>query len=234
MKDKDKALFKDAVFNTVYANLETTEWNWFLKETTCIYTKPDRIYTSFVAVNRILGKRLVSLKQTEKVQIEELMPAFDMSAWDVHRLARLTLLLSVEKQSSEEYVALIERLFQYADVNELVSLYSALPILEYPTQWKLRCAEGIRSNIGAVLEAIMYENPYPANYLDDNAWNQLVLKALFTDKELNRIVGLDRRINQALVSSLLDYADERAAAGRTVDPNLWKLVALSDHLTLKK
>lgn len=234
MKKEDKTRMIAIVFSVLYANLKKNEWSWFLREVETIKTKPDHIYVSFVAINRIMGKRFIFLKQVEKQQLNQLIPAFNLSAWEVHRLARLALLLTVEKQSSEEYVALIERLFQYADVNELVSLYGALPILEYPTQWKLRCAEGIRSNIGAVLEAIMYENPYPADYLDDHAWNQLVLKAFFTDKELNRIVGLHRRINQALVASLLDYANERAAAGRTVDPALWTLVDPSDHLTSKK
>jgi len=234
MKKEDKTRLIAVVFSIIHANLKKSEWSWFLREVEIIKTKPDHIYVSFVAINRIIEKRFIFLKQAEKQQLNQLIPAFHVSAWEVHRLARLALLLSVEKQSSEEYGALIERLFQYADVNELVSLYSALPILEYPEQWKLRCAEGIRSNIGVVLEAIMYENPYPADYLDDHAWNQLVLKAFFTDKELNRIVGLDRRMNQALVASLLDYAKERTAAGRTVDPALWVLVAPSDQLILKK
>ncbi len=97
------------------------------------------------------------------------------------------------------------------------------PILNYPEAWKLRCAEGIRSNIGTVLEAIMYHNPYPANNLDETAWNQLVLKAFFTDKDVNKIVGLDERANQNLANTLFDYVEERWAAGRTVNPQIWRL-----------
>lgn len=233
MKNDCKTRLIAIVLSMLSANLKKSEWSWFLKEVEIIKTKPDHLYVSFVAINRIIEKRLIFLKQAEKQPLNQLIPAFNEATWDVHRLARLALLLSVEKQNSGEYVALIERLFQYADVNEQVSLYSALPLLEYPDQWKWRCAEGIRSNIGAVLEAIMYENPYPANYLDDPAWNQLVLKAFFTDKELSRIVGLDRRMNPALVASLLDYAKERTSAGRTVDPALWVLVAPTDHFILK-
>ena len=62
-------------------------------------------------------------------------------------------------------------------MNELVALYSALPLLAYPEAWVHRCTEGIRSNIGPVLEAIMIANPYPSENLSEAAWNQVVLKA---------------------------------------------------------
>jgi hypothetical protein len=109
-------------------------------------------------------------------------------------------------------------------MNELVALYSSLPFLAYPEAWKFRCTEGIRSNIATVLEAIMYDNPYPAGYLDEPAWNQMVLKAFFTEKNVDRISGLDERANKNLANILVDYAHERWAAHRSVDPQLWRLV----------
>ena len=110
-------------------------------------------------------------------------------------------------------------------MNEQVALYSSLPFLSYPDNWKLRCAEGIRSNIGTVLEAIMYHNPYPATYLDEPAWNQLIMKAFFTDKNVNNIAGLDARANQNLANMLFDYVEERWAAHRKANPQIWRLVA---------
>jgi hypothetical protein len=124
-------------------------------------------------------------------------------------------------------VSLVEQLFRHADVNELIALYSALSVLDHPNEWVFRCTEGIRSNMGSVLDALMYDNPYPANYLPESAWNQLVLKAFFTDKDLGRIVGLHQRINEQLVSSLIDYAHERMAAGRTVNPLLWNMIGIA-------
>ena len=109
-------------------------------------------------------------------------------------------------------------------MNELVALYSSLPLLAYPESWKFRCTEGIRSNIGSALEAIMYDNPYPAEQLDEPAWNQLVLKAFFTDKHVERIVGLDKRTNRQLASILIDYVHERRSAHRQVNPQLWRLI----------
>ena len=110
-------------------------------------------------------------------------------------------------------------------MNEQVALYSALPVLHFPEAWRHRCTEGIRSNIGTVLEAIMCHNVYPSQYLEEAAWNQLVLKAFFTEKPVHQIIGLDARANKELAYILSDYAHERWAAGRSVHPQLWRCVA---------
>jgi hypothetical protein len=72
-----------------------------------------------------------------------------------------------------------------------------------------------------VLESIICNNPYPSEQLDETAWNQLVLKAIFTEQPVLEIVGLEKRRNKALAKSLSDYAHERWAAHRTVNPLLW-------------
>ena len=70
----------------------------------------------------------------------------------------------------------------------------------------------------------MCNNPYPSENLSEAAWNQLVLKAFFTEKPIHKIIGLDRRANQELANILSDYAHERWAAFRTVNPQLWRCV----------
>ena len=71
----------------------------------------------------------------------------------------------------------------------------------------------------------MCDNPYPAACLDEPAWNQLVMKAFFTDKPVDRIYRLDQRANAELAKILSDYAHERWAAGRRMNPQLWRCVA---------
>jgi hypothetical protein len=123
------------------------------------------------------------------------------------------------------YTRAIENLFLNAEMSEQVALYSSLPLLAFPELWRKRCAEGIRSNIGQVLESIICNNPYPAEQLDEAAWNQLVLKGIFTEKPVLEIYGLEKRANQRLADSLSDYAHERWAAHRPVNPLLWICVS---------
>jgi hypothetical protein len=134
------------------------------------------------------------------------------------------LLIEYKEADKDKYFKTLETLFSVAEMNEQVALYSALPLLPYPELWVKRCAEGIRSNIGTVLEAIMYNNPYPAENLNEAAWNQMILKAFFTEKQIEKIYSLDDRANEELARILIDYAKERYAAGREVNAMLWYLV----------
>jgi hypothetical protein len=52
----------------------------------------------------------------------------------------------------------------------------------------------------------------------------MVLKALFIGVTLWPIQGLEARANPRLAAMLIDYAHERQAAGRSVWPELWRLV----------
>ena len=138
--------------------------------------------------------------------------------------SQLKLVLIDPKKVELSLYRLIENHFLAAEMNELVALYSSLPVLQYPESWAHRCTEGIRSNIGIVLEAIICNNPYPAEQLSEAAWNQLVMKAFFTDKPIHKIIGLDQRANKELANMLWDYANERWAAFRTVNPQLWRCI----------
>ncbi|NNU34440.1 EboA domain-containing protein [Mucilaginibacter sp. S1162] len=52
----------------------------------------------------------------------------------------------------------------------------------------------------------------------------MVLKAFFTDKDINKIEGIDSRANKNLAYIISDYAHERWAAGRELNPLMWRLV----------
>jgi hypothetical protein len=75
-----------------------------------------------------------------------------------------------------------------------------------------------------IFEAVAHHNPFPQEQFDENAWNHMVLKALFVGSKLAPIQGLDARANARLMRMLCDYAHERWAAGRPVSPELWRCV----------
>jgi len=72
----------------------------------------------------------------------------------------------------------------------------------------------VRSSIRPVFEAIACQNPYPFDFFDEAAWNQMVVKCVFTGASIDTIVGLQQRRNPEVVQMLRDLVSERDAAGR--------------------
>lgn len=217
-----------SVFADIIEHNTTPDAGKWLKEKAALISEEKngtQLNLAFVSVPQKTGKKTIRLTESERTGIKEIHPQFLIDDWTIDRLSRVWLLLQVDPEEKTNYVKKLENLFKAAEMNELVALYSALIGFAYPPDWQMRCAEGIRSNIGIVLEAIMYNNPYPYKYLNEQAWNQLVLKAFFTEKDINRIIGADERANKELADILVDYANERWAAHRTVNPQLWRFVS---------
>ncbi|MDP4212481.1 MAG: EboA domain-containing protein [Bacteroidota bacterium] len=209
------------VESVIRENVDGETWNWLREKGELVYSEKNAstLVETFNLIPRKTGNKKIALSEPEAGSSDR---ELYIRGWSIDRLCRVWLIMQVDASDKTAYLAKTGSLFSGASMNELVSLYSALPVLAYAPEWKLRCAEGIRSNIGTVLEAIMYENSYPLNYLDEPAFNQMVLKAFFTEKNVDRITGIDQRANKELALILFDYAHERWAAGRSVDPQLWR------------
>lgn len=182
------------------------------------------LFTSYSAVPRYLGKQKLNLSEKDLQAAQLLVTGWNPADLTTDRAGRILLLLSFPGEDSDGYVATLEQIIAAADVEEAIAFYRSLPLLPHPEKFKLRAAEGIRTNMSSVFNAVALNNPYPAQYLDDLAWNQMILKALFVGSPLDPIYGLKSRNNQQLSQMLIDYARERLAANRTVSPELWELV----------
>lgn len=174
-------------------------------------------------VSRKLGKAPLAPNDEACAAAAALRPGWDPSPWRVDQAARIRLLLAAASDS-DRFARRLDQLCATADVDELVAFYRGLPLYPDPPRHRLRAAEGLRSNMKVVFEAVAHHNPYPAEQLPQEAWNQMVLKALFVGSALDPIVGLDRRANAALARMLGDYAHERWAARRPVNAELWRCV----------
>lgn len=179
---------------------------------------------TFTAIPRFVDKMPIEADDAEISELDKIRRGISIYTWTLDRLVRTRWLLQLPVEDSATYIDRLESLFKAAEMNEQVALYGALPLLAYPEKLRLRTAEGIRTNIGLVFEAVALDNPYPAEYLEEPAWNQMVLKAFFMDKPTNRVIGIDRRANKELAHILSDYAHERWSAGRAVNPLLWRPV----------
>ncbi|MDX1543706.1 MAG: EboA domain-containing protein [Christiangramia sp.] len=166
----------------------------------------------------------MQLSEKELAEADALQKGFQPQYWNLLQGVRTYLLLLVPSMDPEEYKNIFNKLQETADLDEQVTLYSALPILPYPNAFIKQTAEGIRTNITHVFDAIALNNPFPAKYLDEPAWNQMVLKAVFMQRPLYRIYGADERVNPDLAGMLIDFAHERWAANRMVLPELWRFV----------
>ena len=186
------------------------------------------LYGCISQVSRKLGKAALDLDAAALDLAVQARPLWNPQRWTVDQAARVRLLLAscteeVEADSGQ-FVRRLDQLCATADVDELVAFYRGLPLYPNPAQHRQRAAEGLRSNMRVVFEAVAHHNPYPAEQLPEDAWNQMVLKALFVGSALSPIVGLDSRANATLARMLGDYAHERWAASRSINPELWRCV----------
>lgn len=206
------------------ASKEAVDWLYQKLELVTDSTTDKDLYLAFSSAPRYAGKSLLQLDKNEMQGANRLREGFNPSRWTVDQVARTLLLLSIPHQDQTSFLKKLNKLFDTADMGELVALYAALPLLPHPNAFMLRAAEGVRTNMGNVFEAIALDNPYPADYFEEGAWNQMVLKTVFVGKPLCRIYGLEKRSNPTLARILSDYAHERWAAGRSVTPELWRPV----------
>lgn len=179
----------------------------------------------FSAVPRHLGKADLDMSEADLQAAHLIHSEWMPRYWSIDQTGRTLLILTWASHHIDTYSSTVEKLFGAADVGELVALHQGLPLLPHPDRFVNQAMDGIRSNMTAVFNAIALHNPYPAQFFNEDAWNQLVLKALFVGSPLHAIVGLDGRANLKLSRMLSDYAHERWAAGRSVNPELWRAAA---------
>lgn len=199
----------------------------WLDERTAVVAEAGGDRDLFLALSlapRKVGKRDLGLSPGDLEEADRARTGWRPGHWSVDQVARCLLLLSRPVEEATTFTSALDRLIRAADVGEAVAFYQSLPLLPHPEALALRAAEGLRTNMTSVFEAVALRNPYPAEYLDELAWNQMVLKALFLGSSVHDIQGLDARANPRLASMLLDFVRERRAAGRTVDPGLWRCV----------
>ena len=172
---------------------------------------PKALFGSIGFCSRRLGRGGLELTDDDVAQAEAARTGWRPDRWSIDAAARVALLLALPPEP-EAFFATFEKLCRMGEMQELVAYYGGLPLYPNPERYRARAAEGLRTNMQVVFEAVAHHNPYPAEQLDEGAWNQMVLKALFIGSALHPIQGLERRANPRLTRMLCDYAHERWAA----------------------
>lgn len=147
--------------------------------------------------------------------------AGDAGAWTPVRVARTGLVLAALAATDREKAeATAWKVFRTGDNEERIALLGALALTENPTDFLDLAVDACRTHVTEVFEAIACDNSYPARYFPEPSFNQMILKAVFIEVPLERVVGLGDRLNEELSRMAEHYAQERAAAGRTVPADL--------------
>ncbi len=140
-------------------------------------------------------------------------------------VGRITLLTVAIESDSDFFVPKVQQLLQIADNKELVTILKYLMVVPQSEKFKNAAVDALRTNIADVFDAIALANPYPSRYFNDQQWNQMYLKAAFMQRDLGQILGIEQRANKELARIISDYAHERWAASREIDPEIWRPVA---------
>jgi len=178
-------------------------------------------YLAISLVPRMLGKADLDLAADDLAAAEAARTGWTPLDWSVDQAGRLYLLLT-HGGSGDAFAKRLGYLMASADVAEEITFLRGLPLYPDPDRHEPIARKGCRTNMRPVFEAVAHHNPYPAERFDDNAWNHLVLKALFVGSTLHPIQRFDQRANAELARIMRDYAHERWAAHRPVTPEIWR------------
>ncbi|WMT85500.1 EboA domain-containing protein [Pelagibacterium sp. 26DY04] len=175
-------------------------------------------------VGRKAGKADLALTGAELGEAQRLRPGWVPRFWTIADVARTSTLLPLA-DDAVSFGTTFRRLCQAADLATLIGFYRALPLFPISDDLDWQIGEGLRTSIREIFEAIAHDSPVPAETFSEHRWNHMVLKALFIDSSLPPIVGLDKRRNDDLAATLVDYVHERRAARRGVDLHVWRCIA---------
>lgn len=155
----------------------------------------------------------------------ETISYFKAHGADVLQMSRIYLLTKVLELNPQFYIKEVAKIIEVADTTELETFLRYLTILPESESFKHAAVEALRTNISIIFDAITLNNRYPALYFNDQQWNQMYLKAAFMERDLALIQSVDERANADLTRIISDYAHERWAASRKIDPMFWRPVS---------
>lgn len=184
---------------------------------------PDasRLYISFSQCGSRFPSVLVFPEGSDPGEHEAYLYRHGIDALQYARMFLLSRLLNLDRPF---YGEKIRKLIEVADARELQTFLRYLHTLPHAEEFLFSAVEALRTNIVPVFDAISDGNPYPESHFDEQQWNQMYLKAAFLGRDLNAILGVDSRANERLSRIISDYAHERWAAGREIDPAIWRPV----------
>ncbi len=219
-------MFKDLgnqLLSLVNTNIQEESKDWLLQKLEKIKSEKStrELYITYsLCASKIPKSELVEISALTE-ELKDYLRRHSATKLEISRLFLLHSVLSCDA----DFVLPVQNLIQVADKEELETFLKYLSLLPNPDNFKFAAVEALRTNIATVFDAISKENPYPARYFNDQQWNQMYLKAAFMQRDLSTINNVEERANKELARIISDYAHERWAASRDIDPMFWRPVS---------
>ena len=197
---------------------------WFDNELRGLQTQPEqaRWFKALGMAPRKLGKADLQPSQVELQAAQTLRQGLDPTEWSVDQTARIAFTLAFYQGDEAGFVQHVAMLIDTSEINELLAIFRGFALFPHPEALEPKAREAIRSTMRPVYEAMSHRNPYPFEFFDEAAWNQMIVKAFFLDSSIWQIQGVDERYNADLSEILISLVQERWAAGRFIAPEIWR------------
>lgn len=214
---------KEYLSDILILNLEKTEFEWLMDAIAQVVDAKSRkdLYMTYSLFTSKIKDMPIHVFGEKDFQWRSYLEQQNASTLE---MSRILLLLSV-LESDEVFLKPVQQLIQISDKTELETFLKYLVLLPKPEHFKFAAVEALRTNIATVFNAISQHNPYPARYFTNAEWNQMYLKAAFIQQDLKKIPDVDNMANKDLTRIVSDYAHERWAASRDIDPMFWRPVS---------
>jgi len=191
----------------------------------------ERFLVAWSGCGRRLGRAPLTVTDGEVSALAAAEAPFTPRGWGTDELGRGLLLLTAAP-STRDLPSALDGLFRTGEIREQQALLKTLFYLPDAERFVALAAEAVRTNVVSVLEAITCGNPYPAAHLPELAFNQLIMKAMFNQLPLGRVMGLAARLGPELRRMVQAYASERRAAGRSVPPDVDLILGGGQHASI--
>jgi hypothetical protein len=204
--------------------LPTDAFAWFDNELRGLQTQPEqaRWFKALGMAPRKLGKADLQPSQVELQAAQTLRQCLDPTEWSVDQTARIAFTLAFYQGDEAGFVQQVAMLIDTSEINELLAIFRGFALFPHPEALEPKAREAIRSTMRPVYEAMSHRNPYPFEFFDEAAWNQMIVKAFFLDSSIWQIQEVDERYNADLSEILISLVQERWAAGRFIAPEIWR------------
>lgn len=208
----------------IESNVDIVAKNWLTdKIDTTIQSKSTK--DLYLTYSLIASKFALDNDFDTSEVTDDLKEYIQIQNGNIQQIGRMYLLIKVLEADEDFFSPKVANIIEVADTSELETFLKFLVWLPNADTYKMVAVEALRTNISTVFNAIAHHNPYPTRFFDDQQWNQMYLKTAFMQGDLSAILDIDERANKDLARIISDYAHERWAAGRDIDPDFWRPVA---------